>query len=82
VTRTGSVRVEVLGRGGVEEPAELLDLVGCAVVALWADRGVGDGGRVEHAVSAWIATPRCRASAMASLTRAETVVFWSRISSA
>jgi hypothetical protein len=31
---TGSVRVEVLGRGGVEEPAELLDLVGCALVAL------------------------------------------------
>ena len=48
--RPGSVRVEVFGGGGVEEPAELLELVGCAVAALCADRGAGDGGRVEHDV--------------------------------
>ena len=47
----GSVRVEVLGGCGVEEPAELLDLVGCyAFVGLRVDCGVGDGGCVEHGV--------------------------------
>jgi hypothetical protein len=47
---SGILRVEVFGGGGVEEPAEFLDLVGCAVVALGAERGVGDCGGVEDGV--------------------------------
>jgi hypothetical protein len=41
---TGSVLVEVVGGGGVEEPSELLDLVGCVDVALRKGRTSGMSG--------------------------------------